>query len=221
MLDNGNILYHDDWNVVKEIKLDGTEVWRYESSNVHAFTRMKNGNTMIAESGKDRIIVVDKAGKIISETPLGKDGRGKTRQAEVLENGNYLVCAERPGTVQQQARTAVFRADDADGPSLDEAMPDDGRSRGERALLLSAGADQADEGIRQIVNRETQSVNAESKDFIDTLVFWRDEEPTGEIVDADAEARRLSENAALGKSPVEGTTPTIERRKKALLEGIF
>jgi outer membrane protein assembly factor BamB len=101
MLDNGNILYHDDWNVVKEMKLDGTEVWKYASSGVHAFTRMKNGNTMIAESGKDRIIIVDKDGKTVSETPLGKDGRGKTRQAEVLDNGNFLVCAEGPGTVTE------------------------------------------------------------------------------------------------------------------------
>jgi outer membrane protein assembly factor BamB len=101
MLDNGNILYHDDWNVVKEMKLDGTEVWRYSGSNVHAFTRLDDGNTMIAESGNDRIILVDPAGKIISQTPLGKDGRGKTRQVEVLDNGNYLVCAESPGTVTE------------------------------------------------------------------------------------------------------------------------
>lgn len=101
MLDNGNILYHDDWNVVKEIKLDGTEVWRYAGADIHAFTRMKNGHTMIAESGNQRIIIVDQEGKIVSETPLGEDGRGKTRQAEVLENGNYLVSAESPGTVTE------------------------------------------------------------------------------------------------------------------------
>ena len=101
MLDNGNILFHDDWNTVKEIKLDGTVVWSYTSSNVHAFTRLANGNTMIAESGSGRIIVVDKDGKLVGETPLGKDGRGSTRQAEVLDNGNYLVCAEGPGTVTE------------------------------------------------------------------------------------------------------------------------
>lgn len=101
ILENGNILYHDDWDVVKEMKLDGTEVWSYTSSNVHAFTRLKDGNTMVAESGPGRIVIVDKVGKIISETPLGPDGRGKTRQAEVLENGNFLVCAERPGTVTE------------------------------------------------------------------------------------------------------------------------
>lgn len=101
MLDNGNILFHDDWDVVKEIQLDGTQVWSYASSGVHAFTRMQNGNTMIAESGNNRIIVVDAAGKLVSQTPLGEGGRGKTRQAEVLENGNYLVCAENPGTVTE------------------------------------------------------------------------------------------------------------------------
>ena len=101
MLENGNILFHDDWDTVKEMKLDGTVVWSYKSSNVHAFTRMPNGNTMIAESGTGRIIVVDSQGKLVSQTPLGEGGRGSTRQAEVLPNGNYLVCAEQPGTVTE------------------------------------------------------------------------------------------------------------------------
>lgn len=104
MLSNGNILFHDDWNVVKEIKLDGTEVWRFSGSDVHAFTRLENGNTMIAESGNERVLIVNKDGGIVSETPLGKDGRGKTRQVEVLENGNFLVCAENPGTVTEYDR---------------------------------------------------------------------------------------------------------------------
>jgi outer membrane protein assembly factor BamB len=101
MLSNGNILFHDDWNTVKEMQLDGKVVWSYKSSNVHAFTRLANGNTMIAESGTGRILVVDKDGKLVSETPLGKDGRASTRQAEVLANGNYLVCAEQPGAVTE------------------------------------------------------------------------------------------------------------------------
>lgn len=101
MLPSGNVLYHDDWNVVKEIQLDGKEVWRYVSDNVHAFTRLPNGNTMIAESGRNRIIIVNRQGELVRETPLGEGGRGKTRQAEALPNGNYLVCAENPGTVTE------------------------------------------------------------------------------------------------------------------------
>lgn len=101
MLANGNVLYHDDWDQVKEIQLDGTEVWNYQGTGVHAFKRLGDGNTMVAESGKQRIVLVDPDGEVIRETPLGKDGRGQTRQAEVLDNGNYLVCAEGPGTVTE------------------------------------------------------------------------------------------------------------------------
>ena len=41
------------------------------------------------------------------------------------------------------------------------------------------------------------------------------------MIDAEAEAKRLRENSALGRPATEGKTPTIERKKKALLEGIF
>ena len=125
------------------------------------------------------------------------------------------------GTTTQQARTAVFRDTDGQGPSLDETMPSDGRSLGERALLVAAGANEAEADIRQVVELETKQINDESQDFIEDLVFWRDAEQPGVIVDAEAEAARLRENAALGKSVTEGRTPTIERKKKALLEGIF
>ena len=130
--------------------------------------------------------------------------------------------ATRPqeGTTIQQARTAVFRAE-GEGSVLDEALPGDARSRGERALLLSAGADGADPTIRNTVDLETQQINEDSEDFIDTLVFWREAQQPGVIVDADAEAARLRENAALGRAATSGTTPTIERKKRALLEDLF
>ena len=125
------------------------------------------------------------------------------------------------GTATQQARTAVFRATN-DGPqTLDEAFPADGRTTGERALLMAAGANQADPDIRRII--ETESRNPDEADgyFYDVLVFWRDEVPPGDIIDADAEARRLRENAALGRPVTEGETPTIERKKEAFFEGLF
>ena len=125
------------------------------------------------------------------------------------------------GTTIQQARSAVFRADDQQRAALNDSLPADGRSRGERALLLTAGAGEVDPSIRQLVDQETNRINVESEDFIDTLVFWREPEAPGRIVDAEAEARRLRENAALGRSVTSGRTPTIERKKKAILEGIF
>jgi hypothetical protein len=52
-------------------------------------------------------------------------------------------------------------------------------------------------------------------------MFWRTPEDRSPVVDAPREAQRLRENAALGKPVDDGETPTIQRRKKALLEGIF
>ena len=124
------------------------------------------------------------------------------------------------GTATEQARTAVFRATDNQKPTLD-AVSGGGRTMGESALLLAAGAAETDPDIREIINRETQLIGDDDGYFYDVLVFWRDSEPPGEIVDAAAEAKRLRENAALGRSVTAGQTPTIERKRKALFEGIF
>lgn len=131
------------------------------------------------------------------------------------------------GTPTDQARRALFQRDTAsaapnpDAASNPGAVAGGGRSPGELSLLQAAGADRVDPAIRSQINRETKELNASDADFLDLLVFWRDEEPTGVVIDADAEARRIRENAALGKDVTAGGTPTIERRRKALLEGIF
>lgn len=128
--------------------------------------------------------------------------------------------APRPqtGTSAQQAKQSVFRVGDDEKPQVGEVIPYDGRSYGERALLVAAGAENADPGIRVVIDRETNRINEESVDFIDTLVFWRSEPPPGAVVDAEGENKRLQENATLGKSVTAGETPTIEREEKAILE---
>ena len=111
LLENGNILFHDSWTKTQEITLGKEVVWEYDSKtmngnegkkvDVHAFARLPNGDTMLAESGVGRIIHVNRDGKITKEVPLGGEGREKTRLVRVLENGNYLACAERPGVVTE------------------------------------------------------------------------------------------------------------------------
>lgn len=130
--------------------------------------------------------------------------------------------AARPqeGSVQDQARQAVFRQD-PQGQAVNGAQPGDHRTAGERALLAAAGADRADPGIRRVVDLETGRVNEEDESFLEYLIFWREPTPPGLVVDPGAEAKRLRENAALGKRATEGETPTITRRKKTLLDGIF
>lgn len=110
-LANGNILFHENWTTIHEMTLDKKIVWSYDSStmsgnkgkrvDVHAFQRLPNGLTMIAESGVGRIIEVDKDGKIQTEVKLQGDGRQNTRMVRKLTNGNYLVCAENPGAVTE------------------------------------------------------------------------------------------------------------------------
>lgn len=118
LLDNGNILFHENWTTLIEMTLDKQVVWTYDSSkmngnqgksvNVHAFQRLRDGLTMIAESGVGRIIEVDKDGEIHAEVKLKPGGTQHTRMARKLANGNYLVCAENPGVVTEyNARSEV------------------------------------------------------------------------------------------------------------------
>ncbi|GIT13157.1 MAG: hypothetical protein CM1200mP34_5630 [Verrucomicrobiales bacterium] len=72
--------------------------------DVHAFARLKNGNTSIVESGVGRIIEVDKNGKIIHEIPMKRDGRQNTRWVRFTPEGNYLVTSENPGVVTEYNR---------------------------------------------------------------------------------------------------------------------
>ena len=92
----------------------------------------------------------------------------------------------------------------------------------EQALLQHAGADKADPEVRNRVNLETRQLNDNDRTFIDSLIFWREQEKSGLVVDAAKEQNRLRTTQAVGQPPTSGgQTPTIERRKRGLLEGIF
>jgi len=95
-------------------------------------------------------------------------------------------------------------------------------SVGEAALLSKAGAAHADPSIRRKVSRENNLLASGDKGFVDRLMFWRkkDEEKHSEI-DPTREARRLSENAAMGDPATKGPTPVIERKKRGILGGLF
>ena len=94
-------------------------------------------------------------------------------------------------------------------------------SRGEAALLGKAGAQNAEPSIREIVSRESSALAARDDQFLTALMFWRNEEQLGTTLDARNESLRLRENAALGDSPVKGTTPVIERTQIGFLKGLF
>ena len=65
--------------------------------DVHAFARMKNGNTMIVESGVGRVIEVD-TGRCASIRPQTRR-HPKHPLGTPHPTGTLLVCSERPGVV--------------------------------------------------------------------------------------------------------------------------
>jgi outer membrane protein assembly factor BamB len=117
MLPNGNILTHTSHTRIVEINPQKEIVWSYESKpkdgnkgkvEVHAFQRLNNGDTMIAESGNSRIIEVNKAREIVKTIPLQvtkPDAHRDTRMVRKLENEHYLVCHEGEGAVKEYDET--------------------------------------------------------------------------------------------------------------------
>jgi hypothetical protein len=127
--------------------------------------------------------------------------------------------ASRPQdqTSPQQARQALLGAGAA--PSR-PALPATA-SAGEGALLAKVGSPRNDPRIRELVDRESVALADADRTFFDRLVFWQKPPEPGSVVDPQREAQRLRENQALGRTATDGDTPTIRRRKKGALEGIF
>ena len=126
---------------------------------------------------------------------------------------------------QETARAALSGSGTAPGGSgtVRPAPPPraSGRSEGETALLRRAGASAVSPAIREIILRETTQLSDKDQGFADRLIFWRKPQLPGDVVDAKKESRRLRQARAGGVPPNVGETPTIKRRKRALLEGIF
>ena len=113
LLPNGNVLFQTSRTRIVEMTPGKKVAWEYESKpkagyngrvEVHAFRRLPDGLTMIAESGNRRIIEVDSDGKIVHEIPLTvdkPDPHRDTRMVRKLDNGHYLVCHEGDGKVRE------------------------------------------------------------------------------------------------------------------------
>ncbi len=108
LLENGNILFQESWTRILEVDPTTEEVvWSYDAKDgveIHAFQRLPDDRTMIAESGARRIIEVDRAGRIQVEIPLKvdqPDPHHDTRLARKTKAGTYLVAHEKDGVVRE------------------------------------------------------------------------------------------------------------------------
>ena len=157
---------------------------------------------------------------------LGKkapDEFAVVRSAPLTLPPDFTLRPPRPGEARpneesprDQARNALLsEAGAGDDPATGSA------SQGEAAFIEQAGAGDVDPNIRHVVDREFSGYASEDDSFVDSLIFWQDDDPPGEVVDAAAEAERLRENIEAGRPITGDETPTIRRRDKALLEGVF
>ncbi|MBS0549935.1 MAG: DUF3035 domain-containing protein [Proteobacteria bacterium] len=151
--------------------------------------------------------------KIVSHSPLTMPPNAELRPP-------------RPGEPRPQETSTADQAREALSPALasrnvapDAKVPRTGDAS-ERALVAKASAGGVNPNIRAQVNRDTRVLDDSNKTFIDSLIFWQDAPPPGVIVDPAKEQQRLRDAQAAGTSST-APTPTIVRRKRGLLEGIF
>lgn len=155
--------------------------------------------------------------KIVSHSPLTMPPNAELRPP-------------RPGEPRPQEVTPADQAKEALSPAL-AARPQrnqvmtgtaqgPGRTSAESALVQKAGGGSADPNIRSRVNQDTKTINDSDKSFIDSLIFWQDTPPSGVVVDPTKEQQRIRDAQAAGQ-PSSGSTPTIKRRQRGLLEGVF
>ena len=155
--------------------------------------------------------------KIVSHSPLTMPPNAELRPP-------------RPGEPRPQEVTPADQAKEALSPTLAGRVQDRVAGKqpatpgnaSEQALVAkaSSGAGGVDPNIRAVVNKDTKTIADNDKSFIDSLIFWHEKLPSGTIIDPAKEQQRIRDAQASGQ-PSAAPTPTIERRKRGLLEGIF
>lgn len=115
-LSNGNWLLQTTFTEVVEVDGKGKEVWKYKPAadtgkvEIHAFRRLENGLTMIAESGTSRIVEVNKEGAIVHSTPLKvstPNPHRDTRLVRITPDGTYVVAHEGEKCIREYDREGV------------------------------------------------------------------------------------------------------------------
>ncbi|MBL8889768.1 MAG: PQQ-binding-like beta-propeller repeat protein [Planctomycetaceae bacterium] len=111
----GGWLLQTSFFEVVELDTQGNEVWRYDAGQtdsgarveIHAFRRLPDGLTMIAESGTSRILLVDREKKVVKSIPLKvekADPHRDTRLVRPTPTGTFLVAHESQRMVREYAR---------------------------------------------------------------------------------------------------------------------
>jgi hypothetical protein len=167
----------------------------------------------LTKKSPDEFVVVTKAPLVLPpEFGLRPPEPGAPRPQEVPARDRAAAAFGGTSTDAAGQISPLNRA------AANAAQP---RSPGEQALLQQAKAGNADPDIRRKVNDEFTQLAERDRRFVDRLMFWQRQEEPGLAIDPAREAQRLRENAATGKPTTAGSVPTIKRRERGPLEGVF
>lgn len=138
-------------------------------------------------------------GKAIGAAKTSPDEFAVVTKAPLVIPPDFSLRPPQPGAsrpqetdVAEAARNAVFNG----AP----AQATDQFSDGERILLSRAGAEDADDSIRDAVDSEYYNIHHPDDGLANKILFWKGEtvDPST-LVDAEAEAARVRESEALGE----------------------
>lgn len=128
---------------------------------------------------------------------------------------DYNLRPPQPGAARPQEQTPTKQAE---ATLFDSALASNSAlSTLDQKMLQQAGAAQAEPNIRKTIDRESADGVADSRHLVDDLLWWRQKDDSGAVVDAAKEAERLKNVRGEGKAANSGATPVIEKRKSGWL----
>ncbi len=127
-----------------------------------------------------------------------------TTRAPLSMPPDAQIATPQPGADRPQEQSTRTQALETLAPDVALQGAAGANSPGQSALEQSAAASSA-----APTGAGHGELDRPGEGFVNELMFWKGGQ-AGSVVDAAAEKRRLQENAALGRSPTDGATPTIK-----------
>ncbi len=143
-----------------------------------------------------------------------------TTQAPLSMPPDFNLRPPRPGAVRPQQQSERVQAEEALIPQTALTGPSRGAPSAGQSALLDESGPNAPADIRRKVDQDARLEQA-SDGFLDRVLYWRKPDTTNVMVNPQAEAQRLRQNAALGQSPEVGDTPTITPKKQGWFQKLF
>ena len=137
-----------------------------------------------------------------------------TARAPLSMPPSYMINPPRPGASRPQEIAPRNATEAALVPQSSLVTAAAGSSAGQQALVQAAGP-AAPPDIRNSVDAQA-AIDSPGPGFTDKLMFWMLPKEPGVIVNADKEAQRLRENAALGQSNEDGETAIIRPKRRTI-----